>query len=149
MKSNVFAGIGVFVSILLQIAADSGAFHASFFPAAVFYFGTYLPISAAVAIGILAGVLWDSISLLPFGIYAFGLGAGLGGVSFFMRLMDERKVSARGFLACVAWSIFVVILGIIAQIAGEDYVYQGLSGVFTLLVILFGHRLLQKIKKGL
>lgn len=111
MLQNMAAGGGVGVLFLLQIIVASGTANFLFFPAASLYLATYMTPSFAFVLGVLLGSIWNSVSLLPFGLYALGLGGSMGGACLYMKLMDERNIVARGFVTVLLWGIYTIVLG--------------------------------------
>ena len=148
---NMAAGGGVGIFFLLQISVASGATSFLFFPAAALYLATYMTAYFAFVTGVLIGSMWDSVSLAPFGVYALGLGAAMGGASVCMRLVDERSMVARGFVSSLLWVTYVIVLGVMYLFwEKETYVfmllrYDGLVGFIVLLAILGGCLTLQKL----
>ncbi len=148
---NMAAGGGTGVLFLLQIIVASGTMNFLFFPAISLYLATYMTASFAFIIGILAGSIWDSMSLAPFGVHALLLGGCMGSASFSMRFMDERNIAAHGFAAFFFWGIYSIILGAVYFLLEKEshvIVLQGhdaLAGFSVLIAASAGHLILRKL----
>ena len=147
---NVLAGLGACIILLLQVAGGAANIRVLLFPTAVLYLATYMTVPFASILGILMGSVWDSVSLMPFGIHALGLGACMGFASFYMRSVDERKASARGYVASLLWGLYMIILGTVYILEGnaiQIFTLLGLdwvTGFLVLMLFTFGHMFLQK-----
>lgn len=155
IKKNILAAVSGGILLFLQFAVAPYAPGFFFFPAAAFYVATFLPISYAIFLGLLAGSVFDSLSLLPFGAYIIGMGGGMGGASYVMRIVDERKASARGVVACVLLVAYAAFISMVYIAAGYSrhaivaHIYDVATAVGFLFVILCSHMLLQKWAKRL
>jgi len=145
------AGGGVGALFLFQIIVASGSPNFLFFPAASLYLATYMTPPFAFVLGVLMGSIWDSVSLAPFGVHALGLGGSMAGVSLYMKLMDERSIAARGFVASLVWGIYTIVLGALYLFLEKEsqvimlYGYDSLLGFLTLLVAMGSHVVLLKL----
>lgn len=146
----MLAGFGTCAIFLLQVAGGAANASILLFPAAAFYLATYMTVIFASIFGILIGGIWDSVSLMPFGVHALGLGACMGFASFYMRSVDERKAGAHGYVASLLWGVYAIMLGIVYMLEGNKI--QGLmllgidwiTGFLVLILFTFAHAFLQK-----
>lgn len=148
---NMAAGGGVGILFLLQVIVASGTANFLFFPAASLYLATYMTPPFAFVLGVFLGGVWNSVSLAPFGLYALGLGGSMGGVSLYMKLMDERSIAARWFVASLLWGMCTIILGAVYFFLEKEsqviilYGYDSLVGFLILLGVMAGHMVLRKL----
>jgi rod shape-determining protein MreD len=120
-------GVGILVvTLFLQFVVSAQKAGIVFFPAVAFYMATVLPPVAAVSVGFIAGMLWDSLSPLPFGAYTISYAGAMFLASYSMRLVDEHKPIARGALSLAVLVVFFLVWGGIYFFLG--YPFSALGG---------------------
>lgn len=146
----VSAVVGLF---LLQASVAGSMPYFLFFPAVSLYLATYMTNPVAFLVGVFIGSVWDSMSLMSSVFYALVFGISMGGVSFCMKIMDERNVLARGFITCCFLLFYGVFLGLLFFFFGKErdilllHTYDILVSMCVLLGIISTRVGLQKLLK--
>ena len=150
---NLAASGGIGILFLFQFFLSAGNMNFLLFPAGSLYLATFMNTPMAIAAGVLVGSLWDSVSPLPFGMYMLLFGGTMGSISFFMKLVDERNITAHGFAAACSWGLYGMTLGIIYFLLEKEYRvfilhgYDMLAGFFVLLLLTIIHACIRNLRK--
>ena len=150
---NTLAILAACALFFLQVTFGSVSAGMFFFPAAVLYTASYMTLFAAGIGGGLIGILWDGASLMPFGMHALVLALCMGGVSFYMKSVDERSIGARAVIVFAGICVYGFVSGIFYFFGGEGtrglllHTYDIAANILVLGMGVLGHIIIARTQR--